>query len=227
MRPSRLIGLLRGLSETLVLKFYGFMGPRFFSRRYFEYRYRRRADPWSYESSPYEQRKYQRTLEILPKAYYERVLEVGCSIGVFTEQLAEREISGKIVGIDVAQTALDQAQKRLEHFDHVQLRCLDITRDSLEGSFDLIFCAEVLYYLGSRNIQLVRDKILSVLQAGGHLILVNPWPLSHQLHRRFFEQTELRLVKEHVEQEAERPYAIALFVKQASAALRSPGATAS
>ena len=211
---KRLMSRLRGLSETLVLKFYGWVGPRFFSRRYFEYRYRRRTDPWSYESSLYEQRKYQQTLEVLTQLRYERVLEVGCSIGVFTEQLAQRGIAREILGIDVAQAALERAHKRLERFEQVELRRLDITRDPLEGPFDLIFCAEVLYYLGAQNIQMVLAKILNALKEDGQLVLVNPWPLSHQLHRRFFERPELHLLREHVERDSERPYSITLFAKE-------------
>ncbi len=205
---------LRGLTETLVLQFYSTLGSRLFSQRYFEYRYRRRIDPWSYETSPYEQRKYQQTLEILPQRPHRRILEVGCSIGVFTERLALEKIAGEIVGIDVAETALERARRRLEPFPNVKLQRLDITRDSLAGTFDLIFCAEVLYYLGAQNIPLVRDKLLKALEEEGHLVLVHPWPLSRQLHKRFFERPELLLVKEHVERDSERPYAITLYAKR-------------
>ena len=220
MKPSRLMSSLRGLVETLTLKFFGLIGPRLFSQRYFEYRYRRRTDPWSYGSSPYEQRKYQHTLAILPRAQYRSILEVGCSIGVFTEQLAERAIAHQIVGIDVAQNALERAKKRLERFDHVELRCLDITRDSLAGSFDLIFCAEVLYYLGTKNVEIVLDKLLKALADRGHLVLVHPWPLSQQLHKRFLERRAWQLLAEHIERDSERPYAIALYQKPVASTAR-------
>lgn len=211
---------LRGLTETLVLQFYSTLGSRLFSRRYFEYRYRRRIDPWSYETSPYEQRKYQQTLEILPQRPCRRILEVGCSIGVFTERLALENIASEIVGIDVAETALERARRRLAALPNVKLQRLDITRDSLAGTFDLIFCAEVLYYLGVQNIPLVRDKLVKALEAEGYLVLVHPWPLSRQLHKRFFECPELLLVKEHVERDAERPYAITLYAKRWSISQR-------
>jgi len=212
-KASQLTSLLRGLAETLILKFYGVLGPRLFSRRYFEYRYRRRTDPWNYETSPYERRKYEQTLAILNQTHYARVLEVGCSIGVFTEQLAAQGIADEIVGIDVAENALDRARERLKRFPHVKLRLLDVTRDPLEGSFDLIICAEVLYYLGARNIRSALKKLLNVLTEEGRIVFVNPWPLSQQLHGRFFVSVELRLVEEHVERDAERPYAIALYAK--------------
>jgi SAM-dependent methyltransferase len=211
---KRLLSLGRGLMEALLLRFYGIIGPRFFSSRYFEYRYRRRPDPWSYESSPYEQRKYQQTLEILPRAGYEQALEVGCSIGVFTEQLAQRNLARRIVGIDVARNALARAQERLERFPNVELHCRDITREPLTGSFDLIFCAEVLYYLGAQNLRVVRDKLVSALREDGHLVLVHAWPLSRLLHREFLKRPELQPLQERVEREAVRPYAITLLVKR-------------
>jgi SAM-dependent methyltransferase len=211
MKLWRLLGPLWELIGALSLGFYGLFGPLLFSRRYFEYRYRKREDPWEYESSPYERRKYQKTLEILPKKGYRRALEVGCSIGVFTEELAKRGIAAEILGIDISQKALDRAGERLAGFETVRLKCLDITRDPLEGSYDLIFCAEVLFYLGMKNVQRVRDKLIGALEEGGHIVLVDPWPLSRKLHGVFQAHPGLQLISEHVEPDPLRPYAIALF----------------
>jgi SAM-dependent methyltransferase len=214
MRLSGLMGPLWRLFGMLALGFYGIFGPRLFSRRYFEYRYRWRSDPWSYESSPYEQRKYQKTLEILPRRRYKRALEIGCSIGVFTEKLAEEGLAAEIVGVDLSQTALTRARERLGRFEAVQLCLLDITRDPIEGSYDLIFCAEVLFYLGLKNVQYVREKLVAALRGGGHLVLVNPWPMARRLHQGFSESPELQLVKEHLERDRSRPYVVALFEKR-------------
>src|SRR5471030_2869737 len=56
-----------------------------FERRYLEYQ-----DAWNYTSSPYEQQKYDRTLASLVagRDATSNILEVGCSIGVFTKMLA-------------------------------------------------------------------------------------------------------------------------------------------
>ena len=56
---------------------------------YFDQMYRR-PDPWDYESSWYEQRKYALTLAALRRERYENGFEPGCSIGVLTELLAPR-----------------------------------------------------------------------------------------------------------------------------------------
>ncbi len=59
-------------------------------RSYFETLYSQSVDPWDFRTSPYEQRKYAATLDILSRPRYARALEVGCSIGVLTRLLAGR-----------------------------------------------------------------------------------------------------------------------------------------
>jgi len=215
MAISRLVGWLRVIFGPISLKFYEFVGPRLFSQRYFEWRYRLRPDPWGYETSPYEQQKYQKTLEALSsRKPYERALEVGCSIGVFTERLAASGIAAEIVALDLSQAALERAEERLSRFANVRLRRADITRDDLGGSYDLIICAEVLFYLGVEQRQRVREAFINALRGGGHLVLVNPWPLSRSIHRGFSESGELCLLEERIERDCPRPYAIALFEKR-------------
>ena len=55
---------------------------------YFDRIYQQNPDPWNFETSPYEAEKYRRTLAALPRKRYMRALEIGCSIGVLTSQLA-------------------------------------------------------------------------------------------------------------------------------------------
>ena len=56
---------------------------------YFDRKYAFDPDPWGFATSAYEADKYRATLAALPRARYRRALEVGCSIGVLTERLAE------------------------------------------------------------------------------------------------------------------------------------------
>ena len=50
---------------------------------YFEALYRESADPWHFETSDYERAKYSATLDACGPWRRGRILEVGCSIGVF------------------------------------------------------------------------------------------------------------------------------------------------
>jgi hypothetical protein len=65
--------------------------------RYFDDLYAGERDPWEFETSAYEQAKYDATLAALPRPRYRRGLEIGCSIGVLTARLAGR--CGSLVAI--------------------------------------------------------------------------------------------------------------------------------
>lgn len=183
------------------------LGRRYFHQGYFERRYRR-PDPWGYHSA-YEQTKYERTLAVL-RPRYRRILEVGCSEGRFTVRLAER--GDEVWGVDLSPTAVERARARCRPFPHVRVRRMDVLKGRLGTDFDLIVCAELLYYLGrTRTIARLRDRLVRALAAQGELVLVHPWPASRRLHRPFHRCPRLQLVEEHLHRDARRPYAISRF----------------
>src|SRR5579872_7455686 len=78
----------------------------------FEKRYLERGDYWNYETSDYERAKYRRTMDFIMemRSGNASVLEVGCSIGVFTEWLgAEYQ---HVTAIDISREALALAARR-------------------------------------------------------------------------------------------------------------------
>jgi predicted TPR repeat methyltransferase len=80
-------------------------------REYFEELYAKSNDPWNFETSEYERNKYRRTLEVLGERRFERALEAGASIGVFTEMLAGR--CDELLAVDVSERAVVAARERL------------------------------------------------------------------------------------------------------------------
>jgi peptidoglycan/xylan/chitin deacetylase (PgdA/CDA1 family)/SAM-dependent methyltransferase len=125
-------------------------------------------DPWGY-TSPYEQRKYEHTLELLPDGPLNRVLELACAEGHFTVQLAPRV--GELLAADIAAPAIERARERCRAFGHVSFQQLDMRRDPIPGRFELIVCSEVLYYIGNRfALDRFARKISAALQPGGHLL---------------------------------------------------------
>ncbi len=111
----------------------------------FEELYEQSADPWSYERSEYEREKYASTLAALPGGHIASALEVGCSIGVFTEQLARR--CEHVLAVDFSERALRLAHARLDALDNVELRLASFPEQAPVGPWQLIVCSEVLYYL--------------------------------------------------------------------------------
>src|SRR5918994_708944 len=107
-------------------------------REYFENLYEQSPDPWAFETSPYERRKYERTLSVLQgqQRAYRTALEVGCSIGVFTAMLAP--LCNELWAIDVSERAVAAARERLAGFPHVHVERRRLPEETPEGPFDLV-----------------------------------------------------------------------------------------
>ncbi len=140
----------------------------------FERQYQSAADPWRYETSPYEREKYAVTLAALPRPRYASALEIGCSIGVLTALLAAR--CDRLLAIDFAETALLRARERLAGQPTVEFRRLTLPGDYPAGRFDLTVLSEVGYYWARPDLRAARERIIAGLAGGGHLLLVHWTP---------------------------------------------------
>jgi SAM-dependent methyltransferase len=142
-------------------------------REYFEKLYERSPDPWGFETSPYERRKYERTLDVLQgrQRGYRNALEVGCSIGVFTAMLAP--LCDELWGVDVSEKAVASARERLASFPHVRVARRRLPEETPEGPFDLIVASEVLYYWPKEVMLAALRRLEEVLAPGGALLAVH------------------------------------------------------
>jgi 2-polyprenyl-3-methyl-5-hydroxy-6-metoxy-1,4-benzoquinol methylase len=138
---------------------------------YFEARYRAKRDPWNFENSEYERQKYAATLGSLSRPRYGRALEVGCSIGVFTEMLSER--CDAVVAIDVSETALHACRARCKGKTHVTVRKAAVPGEWPEGRYDLMIFSEVLYYLNREDIAATARCAKSTLNPGAEVLFVH------------------------------------------------------
>jgi SAM-dependent methyltransferase len=104
----------------------------------------------------------------------QRVLEVGCGIGTYTGEMAVG--SRKIVAMDMEQTFVDAALRRLGHHSNVQLICGDATEADAakpdNEAFDTVVLLDVLEHIEDDVALLARLR--SRLSPGGHLILKVP-----------------------------------------------------
>ncbi len=138
----------------------------------FEGLYQRSADPWGYESSEYEREKYVSTFAALPHGRITSALEVGCSIGVFTEQLAGR--CEQVLAIDFSERALRLAQARLDALTNVELCLASFPEQVPAGPWQLILCSEVLYYLQAPALDGAIAWLTEQLR-GGACVLAVSW----------------------------------------------------
>lgn len=141
---------------------------------YFKDIYDRSEDPWNFETSAYEAAKYAATIAALPNKQEERVLEVGCSIGVLTRLLAHR--CTHLLAIDVSQKALDIATRRCEHVRNVTFKKASFPKELPADQFNLIMVSEVAYYLSAADWKAAIGALYERLVSGGHIVLVHWLP---------------------------------------------------
>lgn len=126
-------------------------------------------DPWEYTTSWYERRKRSLTLAALPAEEYRSGLEIGCSIGTLTADLAGRCAS--LLAVDASSSALELAAKRLAEFPGVATRQLTLPAEWPGGSYDLVVVSEVGYYLAPADLEGLLQRIRESMQPGGTLLL--------------------------------------------------------
>lgn len=131
--------------------------------------HRRADDPWGYDVSWYEQRKRALTLAVLPWQKYDAGLEVGCSIGTLSAELAGR--CGRLLAVDASGTAVVRAAQRLAPFAGAEARQLTVPQHWPDGGFDLIVVSEVGYYLAPSELEGLFTRIAGSLVPGGTLLL--------------------------------------------------------
>ena len=141
------------------------------SRAYFEQMYRDSVDPWGFESSPYEQRKYAVTVASLPRARYRWAYEPGCSVGVLTELLAVR--CDRLLCSDIIPAALQRAEARLRRRPHVWFEERSIPDQWPTGPFDLVVLSEIAYYFDEKDLEQVLACVMGSTASGAHVVGVH------------------------------------------------------
>lgn len=139
------------------------------AERIFDEIHSKEDDPWSYTTSWYERRKRALTLAALPRESYESGLELGCSIGTLSEELAKR--CRAFLGVDASSTALREAAKRLSGYASATVRHLTIPHEWPEGTFDLVVLSETGYYLSPDELNELLARIQASTRPGGTLLL--------------------------------------------------------
>lgn len=160
---------------------------------YFEKMYAANIDPWDFETSEYEAKKYADTVTTLPKQQYRSAFEIGGSIGVLTEKLAARCQS--LLSVDVSAQAQAKAKERCKHFSQVEFQVMQLPQDYPSQTFDLTMVSEVGYYWGKQDLEIAKQKIADHLEPGGHLMLVHwtpyvdDYPITgDEVHEAFLQQ---------------------------------------
>ena len=183
----------------------------------FERAYAHAADPWDYESSPYERAKYAATLAALPRPRYGAALELGCSIGVLTAALAAR--CDTVLAVDFAENALARARERCAALPGVAFRRMALPHEYPTGHFDLTLLSEVGYYLSRDDLRTAIPRMCAGLVGGGQLLLIHWTPLiddapltGDEVHEEFLHHNGGLL--DHLRGERAETYRLDLLVRR-------------
>lgn len=138
---------------------------------YFDAVYASDPDPWKFASSPYEESKYAATLDALPKSRYASALEIGCSIGVLTRELATR--CDALLAVDAAPAPLAEARRRCADRPNVRFEQIFAPEQWPDGAFDLILISEVVYYMDEQDVARLASRAARTLAPNGDIVLVH------------------------------------------------------
>jgi 2-polyprenyl-3-methyl-5-hydroxy-6-metoxy-1,4-benzoquinol methylase len=141
------------------------------SKAHFEALYASNPDPWNFASSEYEKEKYRKTLAALPRRRYLSALEIGCSIGVLTRDLAER--CDALLAVDAAAAPLEQARMRCKGLPNERFEEMTVPAQWPTGTFDLILLSEVLYYFSVEDLRRIAAEVAKSLAPRGDVVLVH------------------------------------------------------
>jgi len=136
--------------------------------------------------------------ELARQALGARVLEIGCGLGNFTEQIRDREW---VVGLDVDPACVAHHQRRFSDARHIRAMALDALDPALldlrRERFDSIACLNVLEHIED-DVTLLR-RMHGLLPAGGRVVLIVPafmalyGPIDRNLgHYRRYTRRSLR-----------------------------------
>ncbi|NJL29881.1 MAG: methyltransferase domain-containing protein [Thermoanaerobaculia bacterium] len=103
-----------------------------------------------------------------------RVLDYGCGRGILTRKLLRRGV--EVQGLEFSQAAAERLDLQLgDTPGWLGTTVVDqLPAPLAQGSFDLVFCIEVIEHLGDAWLEATLDELARLLRPGGHLLLTTP-----------------------------------------------------
>jgi SAM-dependent methyltransferase len=139
---------------------------------------------------------------------FARALDLGSGIGALSRALTA--VADDVLGLDIAQSAVDRAQALAK--GHPNLRfaqgdATDLPRD-LDGTFDLVVVADTIYYLDKTDdmsLKAIATRIAALVAPGGMCLIANHFffaadpdsRLSRRIHNAFTWSPHFRVVSQH------------------------------
>lgn len=135
-----------------------------------------RKDPWQFDASDYEQRRFTNLTGLIADRRYRRGVEIGCGVGAFTRHLAP--LVDRLVASDVSAEAVERARGLgLANVEFRVVNALAKGWGDEEAPLDLISFNDTIHYLGWRytffDIAWLAHRMFEALAPGGRLLMAN------------------------------------------------------
>ncbi len=181
------------------------------------------GDPWASADSRYmyQRRKYDVIASLVPKRRYARALDLGAGLGLMARRLAAT--ADEVVGIDFSANAVKHAREANRDLPHVSFRQGDVMAlpEELDGGFDLLMIADVLYYLPppitDDTLKQVALRMARLMRPGGICLLANHYfsgadadsRISKRIHEAFSWSPSWQVQAQH-----RRPFYLATVLER-------------
>ena len=185
----------------------------------FEDLHAKTQDPWDVDGD-YERRKRAVTLAMLPRDGFASGLEIGCSVGALSADLADR--CTRLLALDASESAVERARVRLADRDHVLVQRRLLPDDWPAGTFDLIVLSEVGYFLSPSQLDALVGLMAGALGPDGVLVAchwrhrVRGWALDGPTVHRTVESGLSRHGLARLARYEEQDYEVLLFGRELS-----------
>ncbi|MFP4053514.1 MAG: class I SAM-dependent methyltransferase, partial [Phycisphaerae bacterium] len=136
-----------------------------------------KTDPWGHDWRASQRARYVAAMGLvnhqLNGTPVANVLDIGCCLGDFTAELADRFNACEVLGVDISEEAVRKCSGRFEsdprlRFEQAALPELAVSRDG----FDFVSALEVIYYVGTpERIEQSLRRIHELMEPGGWLLI--------------------------------------------------------
>lgn len=141
-----------------------------------------RSDPWAVRDSTYEISKRATLLAHLPQTSFAHTLEIGCSVGVLSEELAG--VSERVTAVDASSQALTIAEAHRPDNSRVSYVRATVPFEWPAGLFDCVVLSETGFYLSRTQLHQTLQRINESTTRRFVLVLchwkgeIRDWPLN-------------------------------------------------
>lgn len=121
-----------------------------------------------------------RVKRILAPPFGKRVLDVGCSDGTVTIEIAKKWNCRKVIGVDISPSAIKEAKEKLKPLNSSLRKRISFLEEFIEdldfpsNYFDTISACETLEHVGEGQVKFAMDNLVRMLKKNGNMIITVP-----------------------------------------------------